>query len=264
MSRFYLHVAATAFRRQLVYRWANLAGMATNIFFGAVVSYLYIALFQARPHVAGFDVRATLRYIWLVQALIMVCLPFGWLDLALTIRSGQVVADLAKPCDLFWYWFAREAGRSAYYLLFRAIPTYAAGALLFGLGVPTGAGAWGIFGAMLVLGAASGIAYRYLGNLATFWVLEGRAVVTMFQVVALFFTGSYIPIMFFPGTLRAFAEWSPFFGMESGPVQAFLGALAGPELALTLARQAFWLVALVLLARGITAIAARRVVIQGG
>ena len=47
MLRFYLEVARTAFRRQLVYRWANLAGLATNIFFGVIVSYVYIALFQA-------------------------------------------------------------------------------------------------------------------------------------------------------------------------------------------------------------------------
>ena len=38
MPRFYFEVARTAYRRQFVYRWANLAGMATNIFFGAVVS----------------------------------------------------------------------------------------------------------------------------------------------------------------------------------------------------------------------------------
>src|SRR5262245_28184024 len=78
MLRFYFEVARTAFRRQLVYRWANLAGLATNIFFGAIVSYVYIALFQANGPaggaVNGFTLHDTLRYIWLIQALIMVVL----------------------------------------------------------------------------------------------------------------------------------------------------------------------------------------------
>ena len=58
----------------------------------------------------------------------MVVLPFSWWDLMQTIRTGEVVTDLSKPCDFYWYWFSREIGRDAYYLLFRAIPTYAIGA----------------------------------------------------------------------------------------------------------------------------------------
>ncbi|TMB83880.1 MAG: ABC transporter permease, partial [Chloroflexi bacterium] len=80
MLRFYIEVARTAFRRQLIYRWANLAGLLTNIFFGIIFSYVIIALFHARPSVAGFDVRDTLRYTWLVQAMVMIVMTFGWYD----------------------------------------------------------------------------------------------------------------------------------------------------------------------------------------
>src|SRR5450755_3876321 len=78
MLRFYIEVARTAFRRQLIYRWANLAGLLTNAFFGAVFSYVIIALYSARPVVAGYNVKDTLSYTWLVQAMIMVVLPFSW------------------------------------------------------------------------------------------------------------------------------------------------------------------------------------------
>src|SRR2546427_1655967 len=136
MLRFYIEVARTAFRRQLIYRWSNLAGLLTNIFFGAIFSYLIIALYHARPVTAGYNVHDILRYTWLVQAMVMVVLPFGWYDLMLVIRSGEVVSDLSKPCDFYWYWFSREAGRNLYYLLFRGLPTYLAGMLLFGFGAP--------------------------------------------------------------------------------------------------------------------------------
>ena len=51
--RFYIEVARTAFRRQLIYRWANLAGLITNAFWGAIISYLVIALYHARPVAAA-------------------------------------------------------------------------------------------------------------------------------------------------------------------------------------------------------------------
>jgi len=262
--RFYVEVARAAFRRQLVYRWTNLAGLATNIFFGAVMSYVMVALFRGRHLTAGYSVEDALRYIWLVQALIMVVVPFGWTDLMLTIRSGDVVADLTKPCDFYWYWFSREAGRDGYYFLFRTVPIYLGGMVLFGLGLP---GSWGCLlwaGICLVIGAALGIAYRFLYNIVAFWILEARAMVTMGQVIATFFSGSYIPIAFMPLWLKSVVVWLPFNGMMNVTAEAFTGKLLGGALVFEILRQLGWLAVLTAIARTVAAIARRRVIIQGG
>lgn len=264
MLRFYFEVARTAYRRQLIYRWANLAGLAANIFFGAIASYVYIALFQARPHAAGYDVHQTLAYIWAVQALVMVVIPFGWFDLMLTIRSGAVITDLSKPCDFCWYWFSREVGRDVYYLLFRAVPAYIAGMLLFGIGVPGSLATWLTFLPCLALGALLGIAFRFTYNVITFWVLEGRSIGNFAQAIALFFTGSYVPIPFFPAWLRTLTSWLPFNGLMNIPTQALLGKLDGATLLQSLAVQALWLIVLVWGARALTAVAQRRMIVQGG
>ena len=83
--------------------------------------------------------------------MIMVVLPFAGFDLMRTITTGEVASDLSKPCDFYWYWFSREAGRDAYYLLFRAVPTYLAGMLLFRVGVPGGQVLWLAYAASLLL-----------------------------------------------------------------------------------------------------------------
>src|SRR5690242_14556661 len=85
MFRFYLAVARTTFRRQVIYRWANLAGLITNIFFGSIFSYVIIALYHVRPLVSGYSVLDTLRYTWLIQSMIMVVTQFSWVELMLTI-----------------------------------------------------------------------------------------------------------------------------------------------------------------------------------
>ncbi len=264
MLRFYFEVARTAYRRQLIYRWANLAGLLTNVFFGAIFSYVIIALYHARPVVTGYDVQDALRYTWLVQAMIMVVLPFGWFDLMLTIRSGEVVTDLNKPCDFYWYWFSREVGRNVYYVFFRFLPTYLAGALLFGLGLPGDWHSWLAYGLAFPLGAMTGIAYRFLYNVIAFWIIEARAMVTLASVVALFFTGSYIPLPFFPTWLRTIADWLPFNGLMNIPVEIVLGKLDGNMLWLAFGLQVFWLIVLTLIVRGLTLVASRRVVVQGG
>jgi viologen exporter family transport system permease protein len=264
MPRFYLQVALTAYRRQIVYRWANLAGLATNIFFGAIVSYVYIALFGARASTNGYSLRETLRYIWLVQSIIMMVLPFGWFDLMLTIRTGEVVSDLAKPCDFVWYWFSREAGRDLYFLVFRAVPIYAAGMLLFGIGAPTDWQTWLAFALALALAATLGIAFRFLYNVIAFWLLETRAFGGFVQTLALFFGGSYVPVMFFPTWLKVLTTWLPFGAMFNVPAQILDGRLGGADLALAFGGQLAWIIATTLACRMVTALAFRRVVAQGG
>lgn len=265
MLRFYVEVARTAFRRQLIYRWANLAGLLTNTFFGSIFSYVIIALYHARPAVAGYNVIDTLRYTWVVQAMIMVVMPFAWYDLMLTIRSGEVVMDLSKPCDFYWYWFSREMGRNCYYLLFRGLPTYAVGMLLFGIGLPTN---WEFLGAFafcaLPLGAMTGVVYRYLFNLVAFWITEARAFALFAATLALFFTGSYVPVPLFPDWLRAVSLWLPFHGLMDLPAQIFLGKVPLAALSLEIGRQGLWLLIFILIARFLTAQATRRIVIQGG
>jgi ABC-2 type transport system permease protein len=264
MLRFYVEVARTAFQRQLIYRWANVAGLLTNIFFGAILSFVFLALFHARPVAGGYHVRDTLRYIWLMQAMIMVVLPFGWFDLMRTITTGEVASDLGKPCDFYWYWFSREVGRDVYYALWRGAPTYLAGMLLFGIGLLGAQALWLAFAASLVLGAALGIAYRFLYNLVAFWIVEGRAAGNMAQSVAFFFTGSLVPVAFFPSWLHAIAAWLPFYGMMNVPAEVFIGKVNGGALLLDLVRQVLWLVLLTLGARALTVVATRRVILQGG
>ena len=46
--RLYYEVALRAFRRATTYRVAFLAGIITNAFFGAIMSFVYIAVYAAR------------------------------------------------------------------------------------------------------------------------------------------------------------------------------------------------------------------------
>nr|BBH91420.1 ABC transporter permease [Thermosporothrix sp. COM3] len=264
MFPFYFHVALASFRRQLAYRWANIAGLITNTFFGSLFSFVIIALHHARQSVDGYTVTDTLRYTWLAQALLMVVMPFAWYDLMNTIRTGEVVSDLSKPCDFCWYWFSRELGRSLYYTLFRGVPIYIAGTLLFNLGFPAGSLQLLIFVLAFLLAIVLGIAYRYLYNIIAFWIVEARAMVWLAVTVALFFAGSYIPLYFLPGWLYGLAQVLPFNGLMNFPIQVLLGKVSPAQMGWAFVSLLCWSVGMILVMRFLTARATRRVIVQGG
>ncbi len=115
--RVYIEVAKRAFQQHLAYRTANLAGLATNAFWGVLRSFLFLGLFQGREMAAGWSVRDAIDYAWITQALSMPIYFWNWWEIANTIRTGDVVSDLVKPVDYYGFWLSRDAGRAIYHTL---------------------------------------------------------------------------------------------------------------------------------------------------
>ncbi|KOV24180.1 ABC transporter permease, partial [Streptomyces sp. XY152] len=68
-ARLYLAVAVGGFRRYASYRVATAAGVFTNTVFGLILVYTYLALWEERPGLGGYDQAQAVTYVWLGQCL---------------------------------------------------------------------------------------------------------------------------------------------------------------------------------------------------
>src|SRR5213076_3272688 len=107
------------------------------------------------------DAQAAVSYTWVTQAMIMIVALWGWWDVELTIRSGDVVSDLSKPFSYLGFWLARDIGRAAYFVVFRGLPILVCGQLVFGLHWPSSIGAWLAFGCATVLSVVVSFGFRF-------------------------------------------------------------------------------------------------------
>jgi ABC-2 type transport system permease protein len=257
-------LARRGFGRYAAYPGATWAGIFTNIFFGFLIAYSLLAVFDQRSTVGDYDAQDALTYTWLAQGMLMTINIWGWYEVALRVRSGDVATDLQRPLDFQGYWLAQDLGRAAYYAVFRGVPPFLVGALVFDLLIPDAPVVWLAFLASLVLAVVVSFAYRFLFNLAAFWLLDYRGVGTLAMVVSTFFSGQVVPLAFFPDWLGTLAWALPFAAMVQAPIEVWLGHAQGAELAGLLALQAFWAVALLLCGRALLAAGMRKLVIQGG
>jgi ABC-2 type transport system permease protein len=266
--RLYAALARMAFRRQLAYRTANLAGLLTNAFFGYLRSAALIAAFASAPSgsIAGYDTQTITTYAWVTQALIMVLNLWGWWDIELTIRSGDVVTDLTRPVSYLGSWLARDYGRAAYFLLFRGLPSLIVGQLTLsdGLRWPTDPLAWLAFAGSLVVAVAISFAWRFLLNLSAFWTTDARGLGALANGVVLFLGGFVVPLRFFPAWLQPLLLALPFAAIIQVPSDIFVGRLQGAAVAAALLDQVAWAVALLALCQACVALATRRISVQGG
>jgi ABC-2 type transport system permease protein len=262
--RLYFEVAKTAFARFLTYRAATVSGLITNAFFGVMISYVYIAAFEGRGIEAGWTESDALTFVWLGQALLMPVYVFAWWEIALTIRSGDIVSDLSKPFDYYTFWLSQDYGRALYHSIFRGAPTLVVGWLLFDIQFPDGPGRWLAFLVSLILAVWISFGLRFLANIAAFWLLDYRGAGMALLFFNTFLSGLLVPLVFWPDALREIAIWLPFAGLVQAPVDVYLGHAAGRDLAGLLLFQLSWGLTLLLACRMLLALAVRRVVVQGG
>lgn len=262
--RLYYEVAVRAFRRVTAYRSAYVAGIITNAFFGALVSWVYIAVYGTGGAVAGLSLRDAISYSWATQA--MISIGGGWIistEIGSSIRSGDVVTDLYRPWSFFLYWFSRALGERLFNLVCRGSLTYLIGVLYFDARLPDAAGLLAFLPA-IALALVVSFAFSFCVNLTGFWVLDILGVQLLANLLLSFFSGFLLPLAFFPPPLQAVAALLPFQAITGLPTQLLLGQIAGPAVWPALGLQLFWAVALTLAALAMEAAAMRKVVVQGG
>ncbi len=262
--RVYLETMRLSFRRHRAYGAANVAGLITNGFFGVVRSYVFIALFQARPTAEGYDLANALTYVWVTQALIMPVLLWSWLEIALTIRSGDVASDLSRPWSYFGYWLSRDLGRAAYHVLYRSLPTLLLGLLLFRIKLPSSPMPWALFACSVLLAVVLGFCIRFMVNVLGFWTTDVRGLYGIVFLGVNFLSGFLVPLAFFPPAVRSLVEALPFAGLISVPMNMLLERAERWQALRLLVLQAFWVLVFVLLSEAVLRAGARKLVVQGG
>lgn len=263
-GRLYVAVAAGGFRRYATYRAATAAGVFTNTVFGLIIVCTYRALWDARPHLGGYDQAQAVTYVWLGQALLSTLAIGGGgveEELMERIRTGDVAVDLYRPADLQLWWLAADLGRACFQLLGRGVLPFLFGMLCFHAYLPPDAGTWLALLVTLVLAMLVGFGIRYLLALSAFWLLDGSGVTRIAQLAGYFCSGMLLPLNVFPGTLGEVVRALPWSALLQAPADVLLGRadLLGVWLF-----QAGWAVALLGAGRLLQSAATRRVVVQGG
>jgi ABC-2 type transport system permease protein len=262
--RLFIELAKRSFQRQLTYRAATFAGLATNFFFGMLRVAVMVALYEASAEVNGISLRGAITFTGLTQALIGFLSIFGWYDMMNSIYTGAVASDLLKPMGYFNFWLAQDFGRALAQLVLRGFTMMAAYAVLIGISFPNGMDQWTAFVISLVLAWLISFSWRFLVNLSGFWTPDARAIGRFGFVLLYFVTGFLMPLRFFPDWFVRMCDYTPFPHMVNSVVEIYLGVLSGPQIAIVLAKQAVWAVLLVFICQLTLRFGVRRLVIQGG
>jgi ABC-2 type transport system permease protein len=260
----YLHFAWLGFRRQITYRAATLAGFATNIFFMLLRAAVMQALYAGRTEFAGVSLQQALTFTVTTQALIVFTSLWGWWEVMDQVNTGDIAIEMLKPVHYYGTWLARDYGRALAGLLLRGAPILLVGSLFFPLTLPQSAERWLATIAALLLSGWVSFSWRFLTNLAAFWMPDARGFGRMIFALSQALSGFLMPMALLPDWLQTICYLTPFPMLITTPLEIFLGVAQGAAVLRGLALQLAWGVALTIAGLLVLRTATRRLIIYGG
>jgi ABC-2 type transport system permease protein len=268
----YTAMLGVRFRMLLQYRAAALAGIFTQLVFGLVLIMIYEACYRSTAAVQPMAFAQVASYVWLGQALLAM-LPWNYdRELAAMVRSGAVAYELCRPIDLYGLWYARAVAFRTAPTVLRALPMVliaAIGLPLVGLGewrlaAPASLAAGAGFALALVCAVALTAAISTLVNISVLWTIQNDGVLIVVTSLVSLLSGLLVPLPLLPDWAQPVLRWLPFAGVVDLPFRIYSGHIAAAGIALVLAKQIGWTLALVALGRRLLERGLRRLVVQGG
>ena len=253
---------------ELQYRAAALAGMSTQLVWGAMEILLYRAFWLDSPEKFPMGMDALSSYIWLQQAFLALFAMWIWEgDIVESVKTGTVAYELLRPTDIYSMWMARSIANRLARASLRMLPVIVAGVLIpapYGLRLRVSPAVFGLFLLSTALMVLVVCAYSLLVYSLTFYLTDPNGIMVVSVAAADLLGGAIVPLPFLPEGFRRFAELTPFASMQNVPLRIFNGNISLSEIPGAMGLQAFWAVALISAGCLLTRNGLRRAVILGG
>ena len=193
---------------------------------------------------AGIALPALLSYTLIAEVFAEQLTPTT--EIEWSLHDGGIATRFLQPLSLVGQFSALMAGRWMFGALFFSLPLLVLSPLLGVDPRPASGAAAALFALSLLLTIIVGVALDFIFA-ALLVYLEGSAYILsrVRRAVGLLLSGAVIPLALMPWGLGDLLQWSPFAALASAPLRIYTGT---GDPALLLALQAFWAVALWVLA----------------
>ena len=250
------------FKQQFSYR----ASLYMRILGSIIMVYIQVCIWQALLKV-GASVEQTLEQLvtYTVVAFLIGQIAHNNTAnaLAAKVRNGSIAIDLIRPFPLKWYLFYQQLSENMFNFIFVGLPVLLVSVFAWSMSIP-GIVEFFLGVISLALAVILTFSFQYAVGLLVFWFKDEVYSRMITGGIVELFSGSLIPLWFYPQAFREVCEALPFRFMVFEPISVFLGSYDLNGCLKVLGIQLFWIVVLQLIAEYIWRKVQKDITVQGG
>lgn len=260
----YIAVLSARFRALLQYRAAAFAGFGTQLFWGLIRVMIFEAFYRSTTAPQPMTVDEVVTYIWLGQAFLVLIIIHADPDVRDMVRSGNIVYELVRPANLYFFWYSRAIAQRTAPGVFRALPMFITASLFFNLQMPPNISATCAWLVSMLFAVLISAAITNLLNISLLWTISGEGIGYLLTALTWLLSGVTIPLLFFPDWAQATINILPFRYIMDIPFRFYLGHIPPEQIWYHLPFQIAYLIALITVGHLVLTRGIHRLVAQGG
>lgn len=263
-AKVYGQIVKTGIIRSLTYKFEVYGNILMQTIIMIASAYFWKALFKNADSVQGVTVNTMLVYT-VVSAMISIVLSADveW-RIMKSVEKGTIAIDMMRPINVFSIYLAEDIAKLISLLFQNLLPVLVIGMVIIGIPKPASAFAFLLFFVSLVMAFFINWFIAVMFGMISFWAIEMSAIFQVKKHLIRLLSGAIIPIWFFPGWLQNILNALPFAYLYQLPLDIYIGAAKGADIAKGMLVQFIWLVAVAVLFFLCERRVTRKVMIQGG
>ena len=266
--KFYKSYFKLRFITSLQYRSAAIAGVLTQLFFGIIYIFVYIAFYESSTNNGPMKIEELVSYLWLNQTFFsLIYMFYKDKELFNLIKNGNVAYELTRPKNLYFMWYFKIMAQRLSYVTLRSVPIIIIASILpkpYNLGLPLTITHFIMFLIALIIGTFLMTGIITLYHVITIKTLNEQGITNIFMAIGDLLSGGVVPIPFFPSFLQVVANILPFRYVSDLAFRLYSGNIGINEGIYGIIIQLVWLIIIILIGNYITNKNLRRIVVQGG
>ncbi len=244
------------------YSYASIIASLTQIM---IFYFLWRTVYVGKAVLNGYTYSEIILYIILGRIIVSM---FNWgvnQYISELIRNGLIGIKLLYPTNFILNLYCAGIGNNLITnILFTAIPTFVFSILLLDIQFSVTFLNFILFFFSIFLGFTVMFFFDFFLGILNFWTENGWAMQTIKTSLFKFFSGSLVPISFFPPFLKIIANVMPFKVVVDGPINILLGKYTFLGAFQYLGFQILWIIVLGIIDKLFFEYAVKKVTIYGG
>jgi len=225
-------IAFATIKEYIVYRTHMLVSVFVGPVYFIVQYFIWTAVYGDGGAIKGIEYMQMIRYFG-ISALIgyMIWDSADW-NLSMLIRTGKFLTFALRPVHHPFFAFSQKIGHRFLGTFVEALPCAVIFSLLFRINMMPSNVPWTLLSILL----ANFIFFyvSYIIGIASFWIVESGGIRQFYNLLYGIFSGTLIPLVFFPKPLQIIQFFLPFQYTSYVPAMVFIGkyTLGGIELSI--------------------------------
>ena len=180
------------------------------------------------------------------------------------VLDGSISNQLLLPLNFHRHLFLSELANNVFGTLYNTIPPFLMGIFIFGIHFDFVFRNLLFYCAAIILGFGINFLYQLVLGLTVIWLRNSFFLKNLDSLLTKLFSGSMVPLWFFPSWLHLISAWLPFRFIIFEPIAILLNKKTLEEVGMIFLWQVVWLAVLMIINVIIWYRGKRKLMIQGG